>query len=162
MGKRGPALTFVVWLPPEERTRLAGMIRRAQGAAYRLLKAHILLRADMSQEGPGWSDGRISEALKTSPSTVLRTGRRLVADGSEAALSRQKRSSPPPRLFDGDAEARLIALAGSQPPQGHARWSLRMLEKPVVELGIVKAASDTTIHRVLKETRSNRIKAAIG
>ena len=53
MGKRGPALTFMVWLPPEERTRLAGMIRRGQGAAHRLLKARILLKADMSEEGPG-------------------------------------------------------------------------------------------------------------
>lgn len=162
MGKRGPALKFVVWLMPEECTQLEGMIRRGQGAAYRLLKARILLKADVSEEGPGWSDARISEALETSPSTVLRTRRQLVEGGLEAALSRQKRSSPPPRIFDGEAEAKLIALACSKPPQGHARWSLRLLEKRVVELGIVAAASDTTIHRVLKKTHSSRIKAAIG
>ena len=162
MGKRGPALKFVVRLTREERAQLEGMIRCGRGAADRLLKARILLKADVSEEGPGWSDVRISEALETSLSTVLRTRRQLVEDGLEAALSGQKRSSPPPRIFDGEAEAKLIALACSEPPQGHARWSLRMLEKRVVELGIVEAASDTVIRRVPKKTHSNRIKAAIG
>ena len=162
MGKRGPALKFVVRLTPEDRARLEGMIRCGRDAAYRLLKARILLKADVSEEGPGWSDVRISEALETSLSTVLRTRLQLVEDGLEAALSGQKRSSPPPRIFDGEAAAKLIALACSEPPQGPARWSPRMLEKRVVELGIVEAASDTTIQRVLKKTHSNRIKAAIG
>ena len=108
-------------------------------------------RADVSEEGLGWSDVWISEAVETSLSTVLRTRRQLVEDGLEATLSRQKRSSPPPRIFDGEAEPKLIALACSEPPQGHACWSLRMLEKRVVELWIVEAASDTTIQRELKE-----------
>ena len=77
-------------------------------------------------------------------------------------MSRKKRSSPPSRIFDGAAEARLIALACSQPPEGYTRWSLRLLEKRVVELGIVESASDTPIHRVLKKTRSNRTAAATG
>ena len=77
-------------------------------------------------------------------------------------MSRKKRSSPPSRVFDGAAEARLIALACSQPPEGYARWSLRVLEKRVVELRIVESASNTTIHRMLKETRSNRAAAATG
>ena len=66
------------------------------------------------------------------------------------------------RIFDGAAEARLIALACSQPPEGHARWSLRLLETKVVELGIVKRASDTTIQRTLKKTRSSRTAASTG
>jgi len=71
-------------------------------------------------------------------------------------------ATPPSRIFDGAAEAKLIALACSEPPEGHARWSLRLLEKRVVELGIVERASDSTIQRVLKNANSNRTKAAIG
>ena len=162
MGKRGPAPRFVVRLSSAERTELEEMIRKGIGAAYRLLKARILLKADVSEDGPGWSDTRIAEALETSPSTVLRTRRQLVEEGLAAALSRKKRSTPPSCIFDGAAEARLIALACSQPPEGYARWSLRLLEKRVVELGIVESASDTTIHRVLKKTRSNRTVVATG
>ena len=162
MAKRGPAPKFVVRLTPEERTQLEDMIRTGCAAAYRLLKARILLKADVSPDGPGWDDAQIADALETSPSTVLRTRHQLVEQGLEAALSRKKPATPRPRIFAGEAEAKLIALACSEPPAGHARWSLRLLEKQVVELGIVEATSDTTIHRVLKKTNSNRTKTAIG
>ena len=138
------------------------MIRKGIGAAYRLLKARIVLKADVSEQGPGWPDTRIAEALETRLSTVLRTRRQLLEEGLEAALSRKKRSSPPLCIFEGAAEARLIALACSQPPERYARWSLRLLDKRVVELGIVESVSDTPIHRVLKKTRSNRTAAATG
>lgn len=163
MGKRGPAVKYVVRLNSEERAQLDGMIRTGREAAYRLLRARILLKADVSSEGCGWDDARIAEALETSTSTVFRTRRQLVEVGLEAALARKKRQTPPTsRIFDGEAEAKLIALACSEPPAGHARWSLRLLEKRVVELEIVDAASDSTIGRVLKKTRSNRTGAAIG
>jgi len=162
MGKAGRAAKFVVRLSGEERADLEKVIRTGRDAAYRLLKARILLKADVSEGGDGWSDAQIAEALETSPSTVLRTRRQLVEEGLEAALSRKKRSTPPARIFDGEKEAKLIALACSEPPEGHARWSLRLLETRVVELGIVEAASDSTIGRVLKKTRSNRTKAGIG
>ena len=162
MGKRGPEVKFVVRLSGEERRDLEKMIRTGRDAAYRLLKARILLKADVSQEGDSWSDTQIAEALETSPSTVSRTRRQLVEEGLEAALSRKTQSRPHARIFDGEAEAKLIALACSQPPEGHARWSLRLLEKRVVELGIVERASDSTIGRVLKKTNLNRIKADIG
>jgi hypothetical protein len=151
MGKRGPSVRFVVRLTTEERTALEQLIRTGCSAAYRLLKARILLKADVSQGGDGWSDAQICEALDTSPSTVLRTRRQLVEEGLEAALSRKTRPRPDARIFDGEKEAKLIALACSEPPEGHARWSLRLLEKRVVELGIVDAASDSTIGRVLKK-----------
>ena len=73
------------------------------------------------------------------------------AEQMDAALSRKKSSWSPPRTFDGEAEAKLIALACTKPPQGYAHWTLRLLEQRVVELGIVEAASYTTIYRVLKE-----------
>jgi len=148
----GGAKKYIVRLNNDERTYPERIIGTGRDAAGRLLKARILLKADISVGGEGWLDGRITEALETSLSTVQRLRRRLVEDGLEAALSRKKRERPPiTPIFDGEAEARLIQLACSAPPAGHARWSLRLLESKVVELGIVDAASDSTIGRVLKK-----------
>ena len=109
-------------------------------------------KADITADGRGWLDARIVEALETSISSVQRVRRRFVEEGLEAAISRKSRERPPiDPIFDGEKEARLIQLACSEPPEGHARWSLRLLESKVVELGIVDAASDTTIGRVLKK-----------
>ncbi len=163
MSKKRRSAKYVVRLNTEERSELEGMIGKGRDAAYRLLKARILLKADVGTNGDGWDDARIAEALETSASTVFRTRRQLVEEGLNAALARKKRETPPtPAIFDGEAEARLLQLACSEPPDGHARWSLRLLEKRVVELGIVEAASDSTIQRVLKKTRSNRTAAGIG
>ncbi len=163
MKKKGPEAKYIVSLSEDERAYLEGMIRKGRDAAPRLLKARILLKADRSVEGGGWSDQRIAEALETSLSTVLRTRRQLVEDGLEAALSRKKRETPAtPRIFDGEKEARLLQLACSEPPQGYSRWTLLLLEKHVVEVGIVEKASDTTIFRVLKKTKSSPTRSAPG
>jgi transposase len=154
---------YVVRLSVEERERLEAMIRKGKSPAQRLLKARILLKADVSEAGEGWSDSRIIEALETSVSMVYRVRKQLVEEGLEAVLSRKAPAAPAVRrIFDGEKEARLIALACSRPPEGYARWSLRLLESKVVELGIVEAASDSTIQRVLKKTRSSRTAANIG
>lgn len=148
---------YVVRLNVEERAGLEAMTGKGKAPASRLLKARILLKADVSEAGEGWSDGRIIEALDTSVSMVYRVRKQLVEEGFEAVLGRRQRQMPPVApIFDGEKEARLIALACSQPPEGHARWSLRLLEKRVVELEIVPAASDSTIGRVLKKTFSSR------
>ncbi len=134
---------YVVRLSAEERRQLEAMIRKGKSAAQRLLKARILLKADVSDDGEGWSDSRIIEALETSVSMVYRVRKQLVEEGLEAVLSRKAPAAPAvPRIFDGEKEARLIALACSKPPEGYARWSLRLLESKVVEFGIVEAASD--------------------
>ena len=158
--KRGRPAKFVVRLTPEKRTRLERMIRCGKGAARELVKARILLKADVSENGPGWSDQRISEALETCHATVGRTRQQLVEEGLDATLSRKKSSWSPPRIFYGVAEAKLIALACSDPPQGYTHWTLKSLEKKVVELRIVEAASDTTIFRTLQdnEVRPHRKK----
>lgn len=163
MSKTKRCAKYHVRLSSEERSELGALIRTGRGPAYRLLKARILLKADIGDGREGWEDSRIAEALETSPSTVQRTRQQLVEEGLEAALSRKKRDKPPTEpIFDGEAEAKLIALACSEPPEGYARWSLRLLEKKVVELGIVEAASDSTIQRVLKKTRSSRTGAGTG
>ena len=149
---------YVVKLNGEERERLDGLIHRGKHSAQQIMKARILLKADVSEAGEGWSDSRIVEALETSLSTVYRARQQLVEEGIEAVLSRKQRASPAiRRIFDGEAEARLIALACSEPPPGRARWSLRLLEEKVVELHIVERASDNTIGRTLKKTLSSRI-----
>jgi hypothetical protein len=155
--------TYVVRLSGEERQQLEALIRKGKNPARRLLKARILLKADVSEAGEGWSDNRIIEALDASPSMVYRVRKQLVEEGLEAVLSRKQRTTPAvPLIFDGEKEAKLIALACSKPPKGRVRWTLRLLENKVVELGIVDRASDSTIGRTLKKTLSSPIAASSG
>jgi transposase len=154
---------YVVRLSLEEREQLQALLRRGKGPARRLLKARILLKADVSEAGDGWSDNKIIAALDTSASMVYRVRKQLVEEGFEAVLSRKQRAMPAvPRIFDGEKEAKLIALACSKPPKGRGRWTLRLLENKVVELGIVDHASDSTIGRTLKKTVSSRIAGNAG
>src|SRR6266446_5363727 len=149
---------YVVRLSVEEREQLQTLVRKGKSSAKRLLKARILLKADVSERGEGWSDSKIIAALETSESMVYRARKQLVEEGFEAVLSRKQRALPAvPPIFDGEKEAKLIALACSKPPKGRTRWTLRLLENKVVELGIVERASDSTIGRTLKKTLSNRI-----
>ena len=149
---------YVVRLSGKEREQLAALTRKGRAPAQRLMKARILLKADASEAGEGWSDNQIIEALETSTSMVYRVRKQLVEEGLEAVLSRKPRAAPAvPRIFDGEKEAKLIALACSKPPKGRARWTLRLLENKVVELNIVDRASDSTIGRTLKKTFSSRI-----
>jgi hypothetical protein len=162
-GKEIAVKKYVVRLDAEERNRLDELIRKGKRSAQLLTKARILLKADVSDAGEGWSDSRIAAALDTSIATVERTRRQLIEEGFEAVLARKYNSnSARPRIFDGVAEAKLIALTLSPAPDGFARWSLRLLEEKVVELHIVERASDNTIGRTLKKTYSNRIASSNG
>ena len=162
-GKEIIVKKYVVRLLCDEREQLATLIRKGSSPAQRLMKARILLKADVSEGGEGWSDNQIIEALETSPSMVYRVRKQLVEEGFEAVLSRKPRAAPAvPRIFDGEKEAKLIALACSKPPKGRARWTLRLLEKKVVELNIVDRASDSTIGRTLKKTSLSPISNSNG
>ena len=154
---------YVVRLSAGEREQLEALIRKGKRPAQILTKARILLKADVSEAGDGWSDSRIAEALDTSIATVERTRRQLVEEGFEAVLIRKYNPRcARPRIFDGAAEAKLIALACGPAPAGQARWSLRLLEEKVVELRIVDSVSDNTIGRTLKKTFSSRITSSNG
>ena len=154
---------YVVKLTAEERKRLDVLIQKGKAAARQLLKARILLKADASTAGEAWSDSRIAAALDASIDTIARTRQRLVEGGLDAALTRKHSpNSARRRIFDGAAEAKLIALACSPPPKGRKRWTLTLLETAVVELNIVERASDNTIGRTLKKTRSSRISRSSG
>ena len=149
---------YIVSLGDDERAQLISLIQSGKHPARKLLMARILLKADASDNGEGWSDSQIAAALETSTDTVARIRQRLVEEGLEAALTRKHSpNSARKRIFDGAAEARLIALACSKAPAGRARWTLELLEEKVVELKIVERASDNTIGRTLKKTFSGRI-----
>src|SRR5258707_554021 len=143
---------YVVRLSADEREQLEALIRKGKSPAQRLLKARILLKADVSEAGEGWSDSRIIKALETSVSMVYRVRKQLVEEGLEAVLSRKQRATPAvPPIFDGEKEAKLIALACSKPPKGRTRWTLRLLANKVVELGIVDPHTRVDYAHVLKE-----------
>jgi Homeodomain-like domain len=151
------AKKFIVELDTDERARLNALISKGKASAKVILKARILLKADRAEGGPGWLDAEIIEALDTNLTMVSRVRETFVTKGFDAVLTRKKRETPPvPAIFDGEAQAKLTALACSQPPPGRARWTIRLLAEYVVERKIVEAAHFNTVGRALKKTISNR------
>ena len=147
---------YKVTLTAEERQQLADLTASGKAAAKKLTHARILLKADAADGGPAWTDDRIAEALDVSVATVERVRQRFVEQGLEAALVRKKQDHPSrPPLLDGAAEARLIALACSAPPQGRKAWTLSLLAGKLVELEVVEAISYETVRQVLKKMNSS-------
>ena len=151
------AKRYRVTLTAEEREALGHMISRGKAAARRLVHARVLLQADASAGGPNWTDTRIAEAVRVSVRTIERVRQRFVEEGLEAALSPRPPRRLYPRKLDGEAEARRIALACGPPPDGRARWTLRVLAERMVVLGHVEAVSHETVRTTLKQTNSSRI-----
>ena len=148
---------YVVKLSAAERERLNALIQTGKHPARKLIRARILLKADAGEAGEGWSDSRIAAALDTGLVTVARVRQQLVEEGVEAALTpKRSPASARRRIFDGAAEAKLTALACSEPPKVRERWTMRLLEDNVVELNIVARVSDNTIGRTLKKTSLSR------
>jgi transposase len=148
---------YLVTLTPEERDQLAALWSAGKRSALTLTRARILLKADQADGGPAWPDARITEALDCGVRTVERVRQRFVERGLDAALGRKQQDRPSrERKLDGRAEARLIALACSQPPDGRAAWTLQLLADKLVELRVVDSVCDETVRRVLKKTRSSR------
>jgi transposase len=143
---------YVVRLSYQEREHLEALVRRGREHARSLLYARILLKADASEGGPAWTDEKIADALETSADTVARERRRFVEDGLEVALMAKKPGKPRRRVLDGRAEAHLVALACSDPPEGRGGWTLRLLADRMVELGHVEGLSRETVRRTLKKT----------
>jgi len=137
---------YIVTLTADEREMLQTMIRSGTERARKLTRARILLKAD-----DGWQDQAITRALDVGIATVERTRQRFVVEGLEAALKARRPRRQYSRKLDGEQEARLIALTCSSPPEGHGRWSLRLLADKVVELKITDSVSHETIRRVLQD-----------
>ena len=148
---------YKVTLTPEERQQLHDLISAGKGSAKKLAHARILLKADAAPGGPAWPDARIAEAAEVSVATVERVRQRFVERGLAAALAHKPQDRPSrERKFDGAAEARLIALACEEAPDGRRRWTLRVLADKLVELEVVESVSTETVRRVLKKTSSSR------
>lgn len=141
---------YIVRLSDAERAQLTELTGKGKAAAYKIRHAHILLKADAA--GPAWTDARVAESFAVSVHTVWGVRQRFVEDGLEAALNRKPQAHPSraPRL-DGEGEARLMALRCSALPDGHARWTLRLLADQAVALEIVEAISHETVRQVLKK-----------
>ncbi len=141
----------IVRLAGEERKQLEDIVNKGKNTAYRVKHAYILLDADV--EGKNLTDEEIAKAVHCHRNTVFNVRQRLVEHGLEAALERKKRETPPvAKILDGEKEARLIAIGCSQPPEGCARWTLKLLAERMVELEIVESISYETVRRTLKKT----------
>jgi homeodomain-containing protein len=152
---------YRVRLTDEERNHLQKLVRKGKAHVRKLLYARILLKAD--EDGPAsWTDERIADALEVSVATVARERRRYCEEGLEIALMPKKPGLPRRRVLDGRAEAHLIALACSNPPEGRDHWPLRLLADRMVELGYVESLSYETVRRTLKKTSSSPTSSASG
>lgn len=151
---------YRVRLTDEERNYLEKLVRRGKAHARKLLYARILLKAD--ENGPAWTDERIADALEVSGATVARERRRFWEEGLEVALLPKKPGRPRRRVLDGRAEAYLIALACSNPPEGRDHWPLRLLADQMVELGYVESLSYETVRRTLKKLPQATPEEAVG
>jgi transposase len=145
---------FVVRLTAGQRKELERLAATGKRPAATITRARVLLKADVAQGG--WPDERIAAALDTSPSTVARVRKRFVRQGLEAAVSRKRPTGRQYRKLDGAQEARLAALACSPPPEGQARWTLKLLADKLVALEVVEAIDPATVCRTLKKMSSSR------
>jgi hypothetical protein len=146
------AKKYVVKLTAEERGQLEQLVKKGNAAGWKVQRAQALLQGDQGPDGPGWTDERVAEAYHCTPRSLESWRQQAVEAGPLSLLERQPRLRPPvtPKL-DGEKEARLTALACSQPPAGCARWTLRLLAERLVELEIVDAISHETVRRALKK-----------
>ena len=143
-----PKIKYVVDLNEQEREHLLEVTRHGKSSARKIKRAHMLLKATQ-----GLSDEQIAQAVDTSRATVLRTRKRFVEEGLEA-LNERPRSGQPNKL-DGRQQAHIIAVACSDPPQGHAHWTLRLLAAKVVQLDFAESISPEIVRKMLKKTNSN-------
>ena len=142
---------YIVRLSDAERDELRKVIKKLSGSSQKVRRAQILLKADAN--GSNWTDERIAEAFDCRTQTVEKIRKRLVTQGFTTVLNGVKRQHPPgEKLLDGAQEAEVIALRLGEPPKGYANWSLRLLARKVVELGIVESVSHETVRQTLKKT----------
>ena len=147
---------YRIRLTTDEQQELKTLVSHGRTAAYRQTHARIILMSDESRPDGGMKDADISNALGVGLSMVERIRRRCVEEGIESALDRKKQLRRRQKRLDGEGEARLIAIACSEPPQGRAKWTLKLLAERLVECEIVETISTETVRGVLKKTNSSR------
>ena len=148
---------YVLKLTLDERAELQQLVKQRKAAAWKVQRAQALLQCDQGVAGPRWNDAQVAQAYGCTTRSLESWRKQAVERGPWSLLERKTRITPPiaPKL-DGEKEARLTALACAKPPQGHARWTLRLLAGRLVELKVVDAISYETVRRALKKTPSSR------
>jgi Homeodomain-like domain len=142
---------YIVRLTDEERRTLQEVVKKLKGSSQKVRRAQVLLKADA--DGPAWTDKQIAAAFDCRTKTVENIRQRLVTEGFEVTLCGKPRATPARQpIFDGEQEAKVIALRLGPPPKGFANWTLRLLAEKVVELAIVASVSHETVRRTLKKT----------
>lgn len=143
---------YLVTLTGEEREELQSMVSSGRAAARKLLRSRILLLADEAEGGPAKPDAEIADALGCGRATVERVRKQFVEEGLEATLTPKPTTRTYENRLDGRAEAHLVAIACGAPPEGRARWTLRLLADRMVGLGYVESVSHETVRQTLKKT----------
>ena len=143
---------YVLQLTAEERSELQQLVKKARTAAWKRQRAQALLQCDQGPDGPAWTDEQVAQAYGCTPRSLETWRKQAVEAGPLSLLERKPRTRPPvaPKL-DGEQQARLTALACSQPPPGAARWTLRLLAEHLVELEVVDTISHETVRSALKK-----------
>jgi len=147
-----PEKKYIVTLTAEEREQLHELVSKGKAAAYKQRHARVLLKADEGPHGEQWTDAEISRALDVHSSTIERLRQRFVEESLEACLQRKEQKNRKAKKFDGAAEARLTAVACSDPPQGRECWTLKLLADEMVALEIVDSVCRETVRKTLKKT----------
>ena len=140
---------YHIQLSAEEQLSLKSLVK-SKAARHKRLHAQILLGLD--ENGPALSEIEVAEVCATSKKTVQRTRKRAVEEGLDIAIESKFSRKGAQRKLDGEKQAQLIALTCSEPPEGHAKWTMELLAEKLVELDIVETVSDTTVWRELKKT----------
>lgn len=154
---------YRVTLTAEERQELEALTKSGKTKAKRFLYARALLLCDAGPGGPAWTVADTAEAMGVTPRTIEHLKKRFVEEGLKAALERKKLEKPPREvIFDGAFEARLIALACSEAPEGRRRWTVRLLAEKAVELNLAPSVSHMTVQRILKKTNLSLTSASTG
>jgi len=143
---------YTVSLLEEEREYLLGLIKKGKSRASTLTYARIFLAIDESSEKVYETDAEIAEQFHISAKFISRARKKFIEEGLKAAISRKPYPKTRIPKIQGNAEAHLIALCCSNPPEGHCRWTLKLLANAMVEMEIVESISPSTIGRTLKKT----------
>jgi hypothetical protein len=146
-----PNIKYRVNLTCEEREYLKDLVKKGRTAGYRIRHAQLLLALDEIPANEHWSDEKLGKVYGAHMRAIGNLRKRFVEEGFEAALERKKREVPPRIKIDGEAEAKIIAIVCSEPPEGRCRWTLKLIANKVVELGILDSISDHGIGDLLKK-----------
>lgn len=149
---------YKITLTKEEQKELENISKKGKTAARTVLLSRALLLLDANKDGDKWTVIKVADALGVTTRTLEHMKKRFVEEGIDFAIQRKKREKPPTaKIFDGEFEAKLIALACTNAPEGRNRWTVRLLADKIVELEIAPTVSFMTVHNVLKKTNLNLI-----